>query len=151
MSQKKFPQIIAWSALLSLLSVVLMGCSPLEQLKNAAGKDENKNIEIESVELVTPEPVEQKPQVPEKPEEVKPIQVVSQVDGLTAFDLLQQNAQINYKKYDFGFFVEDINGIKSSDQYFWSLYVNGKQAEKGADQIILKKGDKMEWRYEKIK
>ena len=152
MSQKKFPQIIIWSTLMSLLSVILMGCSPLEQLKNAAGKDEGQEgIVIESIELVTPEPEEQKAQVPQNPEEIEAVVVVAEVDGLTAFDLLQQNAQINYKKYDFGFFVEDINGVKSSQEYFWSLYINGKQAQKGADQIILEKGDKMEWRYEKIK
>ena len=83
--------------------------------------------------------------------EVPPITYESQVDDQNAFKLLQEVAEVEYKEYDFGVFVESINGVKGDDEHFWAFYLNGEQAQAGADQTILQKGDKVEWRYEEIK
>lgn len=86
------------------------------------------------------------------PAAVASITYESQADGQNAFELLQENSiKIDYKEYDFGVFVESINGIKGDDKHFWAFYLNGEQAKTGADQTILQKGDKVEWRYEEIK
>ncbi|MBP7700511.1 DUF4430 domain-containing protein [Candidatus Woesebacteria bacterium] len=85
------------------------------------------------------------------PGSIEPLKFVAQVDGQNAFELLQSSAQIEFKKYDFGVFVESINGVKGNDSYFWAFYLNGEQAQAGADQTTLKKGDTVEWRYEEIK
>ncbi len=71
-------------------------------------------------------------------------------DAVNAFELLKKNAEVEYKEYDFGVFVEGINGVKGNDEYFWSLYVNGEQSKVGATEVLLKDGDVVEWRYEKI-
>jgi len=47
-----------------------------------------------------------------------------------------------------GFFVESINGKKGADGRYWILYVNGKEASKGASQTFLTAGDTVEWKYE---
>lgn len=82
---------------------------------------------------------------------IEPLKFEAQIDGQNAFELLQSSAQIEFKKYDFGVFVESINGVKGNDSYFWAFYLNGEQAQAGADQTTLKKGDTVEWRYEEIK
>lgn len=82
---------------------------------------------------------------------VVPVAFESQVDGQNAFELLKAATKIEYKEYDFGVFVESINGVKGNDKFFWAFYVNGEQALAGADKTILQKGDKVEWRYEEIK
>jgi len=48
-----------------------------------------------------------------------------------------------------GFFVEEMNGRKNTDGYYWILLVNGKKSDLGASQARLKEGDVVEWRYEK--
>ena len=48
-----------------------------------------------------------------------------------------------------GFFVEEINGKRSADGYYWILYVNSMQSQTGVSQTFLSAGDVIEWRYEK--
>ncbi len=74
----------------------------------------------------------------------------AQKDGQTAFELLQENAEIEFKEYDFGVFVESINGIKGDEQNFWALYINGEQSKTGAKETILAQGDLVEWKYEAV-
>ena len=71
-------------------------------------------------------------------------------DGKNAFELLQETANIEFKKYDFGVFVESIDGVKPDTKHFWKLYVNGKEAQVGADSIATKNGDTIEWKLEQI-
>lgn len=76
-------------------------------------------------------------------------------DGKNVFDLLLEvknmKAQPEFKRYDFGVFVESINGTKPSEKQFWKLYVNGEEAQVAADKIETKKGDIIEWILEDIK
>lgn len=145
----KNKQFVIFLVFISLVAVI-GGFSGIYFLNTSR---ESKGLEIESVDVQQINPPDEVPviEVPAEPESVQSIVAVAQEDGVTAFDLLQQSAEINYKMYDFGFFVNDINGIASSDEYFWALYINGEKATKGADQIELNKGDEMEWRYERMK
>ena len=72
-------------------------------------------------------------------------------DGKTAFALLQEATIIEFKQYDFGVFVESVNGVKPDSRHFWKLYVNGQESQTGADQLQTKNGDVVEWRLEEIK
>jgi lipopolysaccharide export LptBFGC system permease protein LptF len=74
----------------------------------------------------------------------------AQEDGVNAFELLQENAEVTYKEYDFGVFVESINGTAGNEDFFWAFYVNDEKANAGADVTTLNTGDKVEWRYEKV-
>jgi len=69
----------------------------------------------------------------------------------TAFELLQKNAEVEYDEYDFGIMIQAINQLASNNDYYWALYVNGEYAQQGAKQTVLKQGDEVEFRYEKIR
>jgi len=72
-------------------------------------------------------------------------------EGQSAFELLQEISQVEYKQYDFGVFVESINFVRPDDQHFWKLYINGVEAQVGADQLQTKNSDVIEWKLEQIK
>lgn len=97
-------------------------------------------------------PVE-KAEVQNTPDEqaVESIFYEVQEDNQNAFELLKANEEIEYKEYEFGVFVESINGIFGDDRHFWALYINNEQSMTGADQTIVNKGDTLEWLYEEIK
>jgi hypothetical protein len=48
-----------------------------------------------------------------------------------------------------GYFIEEINGIKNKDGYYWTLYVNEVYSTVGVSDYILKEGDQIEWKLEK--
>lgn len=110
--------------------------------------------EADDVAAPTPEPaaVEMEDVVVEQePEVVKTVSYQATTDGDNAFELLQENADVEFEQYDFGVFVKSINGVSGDNEYFWSLYVNGEQSVTGADQTFLEEGDLVEWRYEEVK
>jgi hypothetical protein len=70
----------------------------------------------------------------------------------SAFDLLKEALdanQITYetKAYDFGIFVQSINGQVSGADKSWIYFVNGASGQVAADKYILNPGDKVEWKY----
>lgn len=79
-------------------------------------------------------------------------------DKTTVFDILKEasssnNLEMKYddKKYSFGVYIESIDGIKDgSGGKYWQYYVNGALGDVAADKKILKEGDKVEWRFEKV-
>jgi len=71
-------------------------------------------------------------------------------DGQTAFELLGSQATVAFKQYDFGVFIESINGLAGDEKHFWALYIDDEQSQVGADQLVLQKGDRIEFRYEEI-
>ncbi|MDP3993983.1 MAG: DUF4430 domain-containing protein [Candidatus Doudnabacteria bacterium] len=73
-------------------------------------------------------------------------------DGKNALELLrsQQGVTAEVKQYDFGAFIESINGARPDDKHFWKLYVNGQASQVGADQLVTKRGDILEWVLEEI-
>jgi len=72
-------------------------------------------------------------------------------DGETPFSLLNENEEIEYDQYEFGTFVTSINGKASTNQFYWALYINDEYAQEASDKIVLKTGDKVEWKWEEVK
>ncbi len=71
--------------------------------------------------------------------------------GQTAFELLKvSNVSFESKQYDFGVFIESLNGVKPDKDHFWKLYLNGQEAQVGADKLETHDGDTIEWKLEKI-
>lgn len=71
--------------------------------------------------------------------------------GQSAYDLLRATHDVSVKQYDFGVFVDAINGVASNQQYFWALYHNGVSATVGAADLMLQAGDTVKFVYEEIK
>lgn len=74
----------------------------------------------------------------------------------TVYEALEKTAAekgwiVATKDYDFGKLVESIAGSANNQAAAWIYYVNGKAGDKSADKYELKSGDKIEWRYEKVK
>ena len=60
--------------------------------------------------------------------------------------------QFDFKTKEFpglGVMIEEINGLKNGDGYYWILYINGKDSAKGASAAQVQSGDTIEWKYEK--
>lgn len=123
--------------LLLISTVTLSTCSATPQQNN-----EEHSETIEATQ--TPENTETTQQ------EVQTISLTAEQDEENAFELLQSQHEVSAKTYDFGVFIEEIDGVKNTDKNYWALYVNGEYAQKGADQTMLQKGDTIEFRYEEI-
>ena len=48
-----------------------------------------------------------------------------------------------------GLFVEEINGRKNGDGFYWTLFINNELSEKGASQTEVSPADSVEWCYQK--
>ena len=83
-------------------------------------------------------------------QEAKVISLTASEDNTRAWDLLVSNHQIIYQEYDFGIFLEGIDGLKGDQENFWAIYVNGEKSEVGISDIILNQGDLIEFKYEAI-
>lgn len=70
--------------------------------------------------------------------------------GQTAYDLLTASHQVQSKDYDFGIFIEAIDGVAGDSQHFWALYQNGESATVGASSLNLEPGDVVSFKYETI-
>ena len=78
--------------------------------------------------------------------------VVPLTEITTAFSALEKfteekNIELKTKQYDFGIFVESIDGVESSAEKAWIYFVNGKGGDKAADQYEVTGVDKVEWKY----
>jgi len=70
----------------------------------------------------------------------------------TAFSLLEkvsqkENIPLQTKKYDFGVFVESINGKVSTGEMAWIYFVNGESGQIAADLQKVNPGDTVKWKY----
>lgn len=77
---------------------------------------------------------------------------VELAEGENVFSLLQKVAgendlEMETKQYDFGVFVQSIDGYESSADMAWIYYVNGESGSVAADQHELTNGDMVEWKY----
>lgn len=77
-------------------------------------------------------------------------QFVAETDGQTAADVLTSNAQVEFIDYDFGQFVQAINGLAGNDEYYWSFSVNGVAANQSVDNTDLQAGDTIEFVYQSV-
>jgi hypothetical protein len=71
-------------------------------------------------------------------------------DNTSAWDLLIANHQIIFQEYDFGVFIEGIDGLKADQENFWAIYVNGEKSQTGISDIVLNANDVLEFKYEAI-
>lgn len=55
--------------------------------------------------------------------------------------------EVKSKQYDFGVFVEEINGIKNTKEKSWIYFVNDVAGDVVADRKNLNPGDIVSWRY----
>jgi hypothetical protein len=69
-------------------------------------------------------------------------------NGVNAFNLLKKYATVQTKHYSFGYFVKAINGVAGNGPKYWTLFVNGKEANVGASAYITKSSDIITWRLE---
>jgi hypothetical protein len=70
-------------------------------------------------------------------------------DGRNALDLLKVFHQVETKDTSFGPQVMGIDGNHPDESNsYWAFYVNGKLADKGADQYVTSNNDKVEWKVE---
>ncbi len=86
--------------------------------------------------------------------EAAPITFTAESSGtvLDAMNAQKAAGALSFSGREFpglGFFVEEINGTRSTDGYYWILYVNGTVSPTGVSQTLLSAGDVIEWRYEK--
>lgn len=71
----------------------------------------------------------------------------------TVFDLLKQaEIALDYTEYDIGIFIEAIGGIQNDkkEKQNWMYYINGESAKQGVGKQVVKPGDKIEFRFEKV-
>jgi hypothetical protein len=73
-------------------------------------------------------------------------------EDTTAYTLLQKasetgDIEMETQKYDFGVFVNSINGFDSTEEKSWIYFVNGESGQIAADQMKVSAGDYVEWRY----
>ena len=69
-----------------------------------------------------------------------------------AMGVLASTTAFNFKAKYFsglGYFIEEINGLKNRDGFYWTLYINGTYSNVGVSEYILKEGDQVEWKFEK--
>lgn len=74
--------------------------------------------------------------------------------GESALSVLQDYAgeggvEVKLKQYDFGSLVESVGGKKNTADRAWIFFVNGESGNRAADRVVLKPGDKVEWKYMK--
>lgn len=103
-------------------------------------------------EIVTPsaEPVVNEEDATPSAELARVLSFVASADEQNAWELLQSQAEVQFKSYDFGIFIEGINGLMADGEHFWAIYVNGESAMTGISDIILQQNDMMELKYETL-
>lgn len=76
--------------------------------------------------------------------------------GESVLDLLQkakESGKITFvaKSYDFGTLIEELNGLKNSDNgKNWMYYLNDQAATVGVESLKVTGGDKVEFKFEKF-
>lgn len=116
--------------------IVLSACLPTMQAQPEMAPAQEAQVLEENTDAVV--------------EENNNIVLSAEVEGQTAFELLQANHEVEAEQFDFGVFIKSIDGLAGSDDYYWALYVNEEYAQQGADQTVLTVGDTVEFRYEEV-
>lgn len=71
------------------------------------------------------------------------------VRGSSVLDQLKKHATVETQDSSYGPFVTAINGVKGgADNKYWSFYVNGQLAQKGAADYLPDGGEKITWKLE---
>jgi len=131
-------------------AVAFSGCLP----QQAAVSTQDSLVEEKAVQDEIMEESTQEGSLQEGDQEQetqKEYSFIAEENGQTAFAVLEKNLELDYKDYDFGVFIEGINGLKADKDYYWAFYVNGEYAEKGSKQTVLQKDDIVTMKYEEVK
>jgi outer membrane lipoprotein-sorting protein len=64
--------------------------------------------------------------------------------------LLKSDINFNYKKYAYGAFITEIEGLKPKNNEYIAIYINEKYSDKGVSSITPKNNDIIEFKLEKI-
>ena len=71
------------------------------------------------------------------------------VNGQTALALLKVDHAITTKSSSYGEYVDSIDGIAGGiEGRYWIVYVDGKMASVGADKLITKSNQTIDWKFE---
>lgn len=73
-----------------------------------------------------------------------------EVENITAIKLLQKDNEVNLTFSKYGAFVQCINKICSTNDYYWMYYADNELAAVGADAYAVKDNDTIEFKYSKI-
>lgn len=68
-------------------------------------------------------------------------------DGMTAFDILNEQHEVGYQSSAMGVFVKMIDSVEIGDGYYWLYSVNDSMAQEAADKLVTKSGDKIVWYF----
>lgn len=84
--------------------------------------------------------------------EIKTGELVADAND-TAFSILKkftdkESISLETAQYDFGVFVKKIGEFESTAKKSWIYYINNESGQIAADQMKLKNGDKVLWKYE---
>jgi len=73
-------------------------------------------------------------------------------EGMNALNLLDKSGlEVQMKEYDFGAFVEGIDGVGGGgENKYWIYYVNDETGQVAADQYVLDAGDEVGWSFEEM-
>ena len=75
------------------------------------------------------------------------------IPGDTVLDIMKKSQNknqisFNTKKYSYGEFIYEINGVQNNNSSYWFLYLNGKRTPAGASQQKVYTNDIIEWKFE---
>jgi len=70
--------------------------------------------------------------------------------GTNAFEAMKANLEVKFTEYEFGPFIEEIEGIKPLENEFWALYVNSEMAPKGINAYSLDTDTDIRWKTEPL-
>lgn len=84
-----------------------------------------------------------------QPSDLDKISFVAEANKSVLEQLQAQNRTVEVKDSQYGKYVDSINGKKGgTDNKYWTFYVDGQMADKGAADYITKGGEKIEWKFE---
>jgi hypothetical protein len=150
MFQKRFSKFLSvlmgllmGAVVLFLIAGLLLPNLNLPSFKDLMITENNKQINLEELKSNN--------EVGLESNELKSVSLIASEDDISAWDLLMANHEVLYQEYDFGIFIEQIDGLKGDQDSFWAIYLNDESSLVGIRDIILNEGDIIEFRYEAIK
>jgi len=69
-------------------------------------------------------------------------------NGANAFEIMKNNFDLKFTEYEFGVFIEEINGIKPSESEYWALYINDESASKGIADYTINEDMGINWKIQ---
>lgn len=74
----------------------------------------------------------------------KPISYTCQ-PGKSAFEILEQSNNVEFKGSSFGRFITKINGVEQGEGKYWLYLVDGREATVSADSYVCQGREQIKW------